>query len=155
MSIFRVEVVMPRTVLFWPRWALLANLSSSDSDGMKVKPRKHKLWTKNSRGDTHWLITQCLQTNKPLLGPVQGGNQESCTSPHSSDHPLFRCPREEEWDVLWMLQRTVSRCDVHYHHASTHPLLWLELTHSLCSHIRLSTACISFASWFRGEDFFR
>lgn len=149
MPIFLVEVMMPRTVLFCPRWALLAKIGSSDSEGTKVNPRKYRTWTKNSRGDIHWLI------NHHFLVLSRGGNQESCTSSFSSDHPLFRCPREEEWDVLWMLQRTIPRCDVHHHHAPTHPLLWLELTHSLCSYIWFSTACISFASWFRGEDFFR
>jgi len=40
---------MLSTVLFWPRGAFLAKPVSNHSEGMKIHPRKHRRWSRNSR----------------------------------------------------------------------------------------------------------
>ena len=56
----------------------------------------------------------------------------------SSPHPTpwkWRDLGQAEWEVLWVLQRTLPRCDLHSHHPPQDSLLWPQPAHPLCAHL--------------------
>lgn len=109
-----VEVVMPRTVLFWLRWASLAKLGLNDSEGMKVNPRKHGGLTKNSRDDTH-LFINLVQSREVTGSPAPLPTALITLSvgvPGKRNEMYYECCKEPYPDVTYTI--TMRRRTLYY-----------------------------------------
>lgn len=65
---------------------------------------------------------------------------------------LHRGSRSKEWEILWLLQGAVPRCDFHGGDAETDAILRSKSAYSLCAHLYSGPAGLPVACWLRRED---